>query len=144
MTTATTAQTTMPSYAGADAPAAGQATGLLIIGASQSGVQLAGSLRALGFDEHITLLGDEDHRPYQRPALSKEWLQGKVGNESLIFRSNDYWIDHNVTLVKNERMDDIQHDKQDAEAGIAYDRSDATYPDRRLALTVGHDTRGPE
>ena len=40
-------------------------TGLLIIGASQSGVQLAVSLRALGFDEHITLLGDEDHRPYQ-------------------------------------------------------------------------------
>src|SRR3954452_15349215 len=50
-------------------------TGLLIIGASQSGVQLAVSLRALGFDEHITLLGDEAHRPYQRPALSKEFLQ---------------------------------------------------------------------
>jgi 3-phenylpropionate/trans-cinnamate dioxygenase ferredoxin reductase component len=53
-------------------------TGLLIVGASQAGVQLAVSLRALGFDEHITLLGDEDHRPYQRPALSKEFLQGKI------------------------------------------------------------------
>ena len=52
-------------------------TGLLIIGASQSGVQLAVSLRALGFDEHITLLGEENHRPYQRPALSKEFLQGR-------------------------------------------------------------------
>ncbi|WP_235605047.1 NAD(P)/FAD-dependent oxidoreductase [Enteractinococcus helveticum] len=141
MTTATTAQTTMPSYAGADAPAAGQATGLLIIGASQSGVQLAGSLRALGFDEHITLLGDEDHRPYQRPALSKEWLQGKVGNESLIFRTNDYWVDHNVTLVKNERIEDIQRDADNPGAGVAIGRSGATYPYRRLALTVGASPR---
>ena len=31
-------------------------TGLLIIGASQAGVQLAISLRGTGFDEHITLL----------------------------------------------------------------------------------------
>lgn len=141
MTTATTAQDTMPSYAGADAPAAGQATGLLIIGASQSGVQLAGSLRALGFDEHITLLGDEDHRPYQRPALSKEWLQGKVGNESLIFRSNDYWVDHNVTLVKNERIEDIERNTDNPGAGVAHGRSGATYPYRRLALTVGASPR---
>ena len=128
-----------PSYAGADAPA--QATGLLIIGASQSGVQLAASLRALGFDEHITLLGDEDHRPYQRPALSKEWLQGKIGNESLIFRSNDYWVDNNVTLVKNERIEDIKRDTDDPGGGVAYGRSGATYPYRRLALTVGASAR---
>jgi 3-phenylpropionate/trans-cinnamate dioxygenase ferredoxin reductase subunit len=44
--------------------------GLLIVGASQAGVQLAGSLRALGYESPITLLGEENHRPYQRPALS--------------------------------------------------------------------------
>ena len=85
-------------------------TGLLIIGASQSGVQLAVSLRALGFDEHITLLGDEDHRPYQRPALSKEFLQGTVESESLIFRSNEYWAEHNVDLVKGEYI--VRIDKE--------------------------------
>ena len=53
----------------------------LILGRSQSGVQLAVSLRALGFDEHITLLGDEDHRPYQRPALSKESCKARVESE---------------------------------------------------------------
>jgi 3-phenylpropionate/trans-cinnamate dioxygenase ferredoxin reductase subunit len=141
MTTVANNPKLTPSYAGAEAPAAGQATGLLIIGASQSGVQLAASLRALGFDEHITLLGDEDHRPYQRPALSKEWLQGKIGNESLIFRSNEYWVDHNVTLVKNERIEDIQRDADDPGAGVAYGRSGATYPYRRLALTVGASPR---
>src|SRR5699024_79840 len=99
------------------------------------------SLRALGYQEHITLLGDEDHRPYQRPALSKEWLQGKIGNESLIFRANEYWVDHNVTLVKNERIENIQRDPKNPAAGVAVGRSGATYPYERIALTVGASAR---
>lgn len=110
-------------------------TGLLIVGASQSGVQLAVSLRALGFDEHITLLGEEDHRPYQRPALSKEFLQGTVESESLIFRSNQYWEDHNVALVKGERIERIE--KEADGSGVAHAASGAQFPFRRLALTVG-------
>lgn len=126
---------TKPSYAGAAAPAPGTATGLLIIGASQSGVQLAISLRALGYTEHITLLGDEDHRPYQRPALSKEFLQDKVGSESLIFRANEYWVEHNVTLVKGERITNI--DSNADGSGSATGDSGTSYPYARLALTVG-------
>lgn len=141
MTTVSTDHQTVPSHAGAQAPAAGQATGLLIIGASQSGVQLAISLRALGFTDHITLLGDEDHRPYQRPALSKEFLQDKVGSESLIFRTNDYWVDNNVNLIKGERITDIQRDGEHQGAGTAYGASGATYPYNRLALTVGASPR---
>lgn len=129
------ATTTSPSLAGAEAPAPGTATGLLIIGASQSGVQLAISLRALGYTGHITLLGDEDHRPYQRPALSKEFLQDKVGSESLIFRSNEYWIEHNITLVKGEWIQDI--DSASDGSGTAIGASGARYPYDRLALAVG-------
>lgn len=126
---------TVPSQAGADAPLPGTATGLLIIGASQSGVQLAISLRALGYTEHITLLGDEDHRPYQRPALSKEFLQDKIGSESLIFRTNEYWIEHHVTLIKGERISHV-HSNADG-SGSATGTSGTTYPYTRLALTVG-------
>jgi 3-phenylpropionate/trans-cinnamate dioxygenase ferredoxin reductase subunit len=110
-------------------------TGLLIIGASQSGVQLAVSLRALGFDEHITLLGDEDHRPYQRPALSKEFLQGTVERESLIFRSNDYWSEHNVELVQGDFI--VRIDKEPDGSGVAHASSGREFPFKRLALTVG-------
>lgn len=110
-------------------------TGLLIIGASQSGVQLAVSLRALGFDEHITLLGDEDHRPYQRPALSKEFLQGKVDKENVIFRSADYWNEHNITVVKGERIERIE--KAPDGSGTAFAASGTQYHFSRLALTVG-------
>jgi 3-phenylpropionate/trans-cinnamate dioxygenase ferredoxin reductase component len=116
-------------------------TGLLIIGASQAGVQLAISLRGTGFDEHITLLGDEDHRPYQRPALSKEFLQDKVDKENLIFRSQQYWDEHNIELVKGARIEKIvkttdDGGKQDG-SGVAYAIDGTEYPFRRLALAVG-------
>ena len=111
------------------------ATGLLIIGSSQAGVQLAASLRALGYDEPITLLGDENHRPYQRPALSKEFLQDVITKESLIFRTQEYWDEHNITLVKNERI--VRIDKAADGSGVAHSRSGAQFPFGRLALTVG-------
>ncbi|MDQ1247000.1 MAG: 3-phenylpropionate/trans-cinnamate dioxygenase ferredoxin reductase component [Actinomycetota bacterium] len=111
------------------------ATGLLIIGSSQAGVQLAASLRALGYDDQITLLGDENHRPYQRPALSKEFLQDVITKESPIFRTQEYWDEHNITVVKNERI--VRIDKDPDGSGVAHARSGMQFPFRRLALTVG-------
>lgn len=109
--------------------------GLLIIGSSQAGVQLAVSLRALGHDGPITLLGEENHRPYQRPALSKEFLQGLITKESLIFRTQEYWDEHRITVVKNERI--VRVEKKDDGSGTAFARSGATFDFSRLALTVG-------
>ncbi|WP_370288250.1 NAD(P)/FAD-dependent oxidoreductase [Nocardioides sp.] len=109
--------------------------GLLIIGASQAGVALATSLRALGHDGAITLLGDEDHRPYQRPALSKEFLQDKVGKESLIFRTAEYWAEHRIRVVQGERI--VRIDKRPDGSGIAFARSGEVFTFDRLALTVG-------
>lgn len=45
-----------------------------IVGASLAGLRVAQALRRLGFAETITLLGDEPYRPYDRPPLSKEYL----------------------------------------------------------------------
>ncbi|WP_096633899.1 NAD(P)/FAD-dependent oxidoreductase [Corynebacterium glutamicum] len=109
-------------------------TGILIIGANQSGVQLAISLRATGFTESIPLLGEEDHRPYQRPALSKEFLQDKIDKERLIFRSNEYWEENNIRLVKGVRIERIE--KNDDGSGVAYGAGQE-FAFRRLALAVG-------
>ncbi len=109
--------------------------GLLIIGASQAGVQLAGSLRALGYEAPITLLGDENHRPYQRPQLSKEFLQDKISKESLIFRSQEYWDEHRINMVKGQWITSL--DQQADGSGVAHSASGETYAYDRLALTVG-------
>jgi NADPH-dependent 2,4-dienoyl-CoA reductase/sulfur reductase-like enzyme len=49
---------------------------VVIVGASLGGLRTAQSLRSLGFDGRITLVGDEPHKPYDRPPLSKQVLAG--------------------------------------------------------------------
>jgi NADPH-dependent 2,4-dienoyl-CoA reductase/sulfur reductase-like enzyme len=51
--------------------------GLVIVGASLAGLTCAQSLRAEGYTKKITLVGAEEHLPYNRPPLSKQVLSGK-------------------------------------------------------------------
>lgn len=49
---------------------------IVVVGASLAGLRAAETLRAQGFDGALTLVGDEAHRPYDRPPLSKQVLTG--------------------------------------------------------------------
>jgi len=62
---------------------------IAIVGASLAGLRAAETLRARGFDGALTLIGDEPHRPYDRPPLSKQVLQGTVEPEQTFFRKKD-------------------------------------------------------
>jgi NADPH-dependent 2,4-dienoyl-CoA reductase/sulfur reductase-like enzyme len=50
---------------------------IVIVGASLAGLRAAETLRADGFAGSITLVGDEDRAPYDRPPLSKQVLRGE-------------------------------------------------------------------
>lgn len=54
-----------------------------IIGASLSGHATARALRTAGFTGRLQLIGEEEHRPYDRPPLSKEYLLGELDTEDL-------------------------------------------------------------
>jgi len=62
---------------------------IAIVGASLAGLRAAETLRARGFDGELTLIGDEPHRPYDRPPLSKQVLQGSFEPEQAFFRRKD-------------------------------------------------------
>ena len=49
---------------------------IVVVGASLAGLRAAETLRVEGFDGALTLVGDESHRPYDRPPLSKQVLTG--------------------------------------------------------------------
>lgn len=72
---------------------------VVIIGAGHAGVQLAMSLRQANFTGPIHLLNDEPHLPYQRPPLSKAYLKGTGGPETLMFRPQKFYTDQNIDLV---------------------------------------------
>ena len=50
----------------------------VIVGAGLAGAKAAEALRDEGFDGRIMLIGAEAHRPYERPPLSKGYLQGNA------------------------------------------------------------------
>lgn len=72
---------------------------VLIAGAGHAGFQLAASLRQAGFAEPIGLINDERHLPYQRPPLSKAYLKGGGGGDSLMFRPEKFYRDQNIELI---------------------------------------------
>ncbi|GAB3731497.1 NAD(P)/FAD-dependent oxidoreductase [Nocardiopsis nanhaiensis] len=49
---------------------------IVIAGAGMAGLHAAEALREHGFEGRLTLVGEEPHRPYSRPPLSKEALTG--------------------------------------------------------------------
>lgn len=57
---------------------------VVIVGASLAGLSAAKALRASGFSGAIGLVGDEPHRPYDRPPLSKQVLRGHFGGDTTL------------------------------------------------------------
>ncbi|MFG2355157.1 NAD(P)/FAD-dependent oxidoreductase [Streptomyces sp. NPDC048521] len=64
-----------------------------IVGASLSGLYAARELRAQGFDGRLVIVGEEPHRPYDRPPLSKDFLTGLADEEHLALTDADETAD---------------------------------------------------
>src|SRR5262245_6394615 len=62
---------------------------IVVVGASLAGLRAVETLRDRGFDGTLTLIGDESHRPYDRPPLSKQVIQGTWEPEQTLFRRKD-------------------------------------------------------
>jgi NADPH-dependent 2,4-dienoyl-CoA reductase/sulfur reductase-like enzyme len=50
---------------------------IVIAGAGLAGLRAAERLREIGFGGQVTIVGEEPHKPYHRPALSKQFLTGE-------------------------------------------------------------------
>ncbi|MBT2551600.1 NAD(P)/FAD-dependent oxidoreductase [Arthrobacter sp. ISL-5] len=62
---------------------------LAIVGASLAGLSAARAARAQGFAGRLVIIGDEHHRPYDRPPLSKDFLLGSITAEDLFLETDD-------------------------------------------------------
>lgn len=72
--------------------------GLVVIGGSHAGHQVAIAARAAGFEGAITVLSDERELPYQRPPLSKAYLMGKQPREALLFRPAIFYEEQRIDM----------------------------------------------
>jgi 3-phenylpropionate/trans-cinnamate dioxygenase ferredoxin reductase component len=77
---------------------------VVIVGAGHAGFQLAVSLRQAGYGDPIQLINDEAHLPYQRPPLSKAYLKGTGGPETLMFRPQKFYADQTIDLISGRAV----------------------------------------
>lgn len=76
---------------------------LVVVGASLAGVRAATAARADGFAGKITLVGDEVNRPYDRPSLSKQFLDSEGPTEPVHLSSEEELENLGVELALGQR-----------------------------------------
>jgi 3-phenylpropionate/trans-cinnamate dioxygenase ferredoxin reductase component len=70
----------------------------VIVGGGVASAAAAQELRRREFDGRIVLIGDEQRVPYERPPLSKEYLRGEQGGETLPVHPEDWYREQNIDL----------------------------------------------
>jgi len=70
----------------------------VIIGGGLAGAKAAEALRDKGHDGELVLIGEEPHRPYERPPLSKGYLTGQSARDEVFVHPSDWYREHKVDL----------------------------------------------
>ena len=91
---------------------------VVIVGAATAGLAVAETLRREGFEGRVSLIGEEDHLPYERPPLSKRVLSGE-------------WPEERATLRDRERIDELDLDLRLGERAAGLD------PEARIVTLEG-------
>jgi len=110
--------------------------GVLVVGGGQAAMQLAISLRELGWQEAVTIAGDEPYAPYQRPPLSKAFLSGNAEATTLEFRSAEHYERERITVLTRQRVTSVRAAAAGG-PGVAVTESGARLEFGRLALATG-------
>ena len=108
----------------------------VIVGASLAGATAAQTLREEGFTGRITLIGDEPHRPYERPPLSKGFLLGDSPREKVFVHPADWYEENDVDLKLGTGVTRIYRDARNVTLA---DRSQVPYD--ALLLATGSTPR---
>lgn len=97
-----------------------------IVGASLAGGSAAVTLREEGFDGRVVLIGQEQHPPYERPPLSKEYFRGEQPFEDSLVRPAAFYADNEIDTrfgVTALRVDPIKRVIHLSEGGhVSYDK----------------------
>lgn len=79
----------------------------VILGGGAAGNAAAQKLRMVGYKGRIILISQEDRPPYDRPNLSKGYLSGDAGPDSLPLRSESFYQEADIELKLGERVSQV-------------------------------------
>ena len=105
-----------------------------VVGAGLAGGKTVEALRAEGYDGRIILFGDELHRPYERPPLSKGYLQGNDARGSVFVHPEGWYTEHDVDLRLGVEVTGLDRHAHEL---MTHDGEPVRYD--RLVLATGRD-----
>ncbi|NLT31082.1 MAG: FAD-dependent oxidoreductase [Propionibacterium sp.] len=112
---------------------------LLVVGAGQAAADLVTGLVEAGYPGRITVVGAEPHPPYQRPPLSKGYLDDGVAEVTL--RAEHYYAEHGVHMMLGDPVVALTPGRDGS--GTARCASGGVVEYDRLVLATGAVPRRP-
>ncbi len=107
---------------------------VVIVGGGAAGLAAADMLRRKGYDGPVTTISADDASPYDRPNVSKDYLQEPIPDDWMNLRVPDFYREQRIDLVLNARVSSLDpHQKQ---VQLVDGR---TYPFGALLLATGAD-----
>jgi len=105
---------------------------VVIVGGGAAGLAAADMLRRKGYDGPVTLISADDSPPYDRPNVSKDYLQEPIPDEWMNLRVPDFYRERGIEVVLNSRVSflDARQKQVQLEDG-------RTYPFGALLLATG-------
>ena len=105
----------------------------IIIGAGAAGNAAAQALRENGFQGRISMITYENRIPYDRPNLSKDYLQGKAEDEWMPLRSEEFYDDYGIELMRQKKVTRVDTTSKT----ISLDSGETLKYDKLLVATGG-------
>ena len=105
---------------------------IVVVGASLAGLRCVEALRRRGYEGEIHLVGDEPHRPYDRPPLSKQVLTGEWPADKTLFRQKDGYGPLGLDLALGRRAVRL-----DTDAGVVELEDDERLAYDALVIATG-------
>jgi 3-phenylpropionate/trans-cinnamate dioxygenase ferredoxin reductase component len=107
-------------------------TDILIIGGGQAGAMTAIALRQKKYKGSITIIGEEEHLPYQRPPLSKNFLAGISSTKNLYLKSSAYYEKNQIEILLKNSVIDINRANKNIEL-----KDGSKFYYKKLVIAVG-------
>ncbi len=79
---------------------------IVVVGTGAAGGAAVEMLRRSGYEGSLTMIDPEPAAPYDRPNLSKDYLAGSAPESWIPLRSDDFYQEHDVDVIK-QRVEGI-------------------------------------
>jgi len=84
----------------------------VIVGGGAAGYMAVQTLREDGFTGRLVMITREDRLPYDRPNLSKDYLQGTADPEWMPLRGDEFYAGHDIEVMREKEVARIDIEKK--------------------------------